>query len=199
MRNVFSLMFLPLIAATIFILNMGSAKPISAQTCLNNPPQDIIDYSYPQNSVVNVYIEPTFTQSQANSIRFQLELWSNQGLANVSFNEVFDVGNLGDPFIPGARPTMQFSRGLPSPPTAQAGGSLTTFNGCLAEALITINQGVTNETAFAEVVSHEIGHEFALNDCISCSSGTSAMTYSASRDLNALGGILDHLLVILQI
>ncbi len=95
MKNIFSRMSLFSIVLVMFIFNFGFTKPISAQTC-QNPPLLPLYTSFPQNSVVNVYIEPSFNQSQRTSIRLELNLWSNQGLANVSFNEVFDVGDLGN-------------------------------------------------------------------------------------------------------
>lgn len=172
---------------SLCIINIGFTRSISAQTC-QNPPQTLLAASFPQYSTINVYIEPTFTQSQKDSIREQLDLWSYQGLASVSFNEVFDVGSLGYPFANNANPTMEFIRSVPTPSTAQATTGGQAFNGCRATAYITINPGVTDPTAFSHVVSHELGHTLALNDCGTCNAGTTAMTLPQTANLNEAGG-----------
>ena len=51
-----------------------------------------------------------------------------------------------------------------------------------------INPGVTDPTAFAQVMSHEIGHTFGLDECPTCPAGSSAMTLPPSGNLNATGG-----------
>jgi hypothetical protein len=51
-----------------------------------------------------------------------------------------------------------------------------------------INPGVNDPTAFIQVISHEIGHTFGLDECEGCPMGSSAMTLPPSPDLNAAGG-----------
>jgi hypothetical protein len=47
---------------------------------------------------------------------------------------------------------------------------------------------VTNLTTFAQVVSHEIGHTFGLDDSLTCLPNTSAMTLPHTSDLSEGGG-----------
>jgi hypothetical protein len=137
--------------------------------------------------VVSFYIEPTFTEAQKTEIRNQIALWSDVGLANVSFTEVFDVGDLGDPYAP-FHGTLEFSRHVPTIATSQGETSGQAYSGCRATGYIKINPGVTEPTAFSHVVSHEIGHLLALDDCTNCSPGTSAMTVPHTTNLNEAGG-----------
>src|SRR5260370_6099524 len=52
-------------------------------------------------------------------------------------------------------------------------------------AFTRLNEGVTDPTALTQVMAHEIGHTFGLNDCTSCAAGTSVMTlYDAANGLN---------------
>lgn len=175
------------IALFIFIFGFAYIPSVLSQTC-QNPPTQILASSFPQNSIVNFYIEPTFTTNQKNIIRLELALWSGVGLANVNFYEVFDIGDLGNPFVNGANPIMQFIRATPNPSTSQGTTSGQAFLGCRATAFITINPGVTNETAFSHVVSHELGHAFALADCTTCAQGSTSMTLPQSPNLNEAGG-----------
>jgi hypothetical protein len=175
-----SLLF-PVVLIT-FIFICAPAPYILAQSCQNPPTQDLIT-SFPQYSTVNFYIEPSFSSDQKKIIRSELNSWSLVGVAFFNFNEVFDVGDLGNPFIHGANPTMQFIRGTPTPSSAQASLSGQAFYGCRATAFVTINLGVTNNTAFSHVVSHELGHLFALADCTTCPPGSTAMTLPQTPDL----------------
>ena len=46
----------------------------------------------------------------------------------------------------------------------------------LDSAVIIINPGITDCTALAQTMAHEIGHLLGLDDCLSCEEGTSVMT-----------------------
>lgn len=83
---------------------------------------------------------------------------------------------------------MQFIRATPNPSTSQATTSGQSFLGCRATAFLTINPGVTDDTAFSHVISHELGHTFALADCTTCAQGSTSMTLPQSPDLNEAGG-----------
>ncbi len=134
-------------------------------------------------------VDPTFTAAQQTAIANQFSSWSNAGGANVTFNFV-TPSQAGPGAAGGGRAIISVMRQNPTTLGAGAQGETRGFsyNGNRGDSFIDINPGVTDATAFAQVMSHEIGHTFGLADCNGCAQGRSAMTLPNSPDLNATGG-----------
>ncbi len=134
-------------------------------------------------------IDPTFTPTQQQAIRDQLDQWKNAGGANVTFN-VVDPSQAGGGATTGGPPILSITRETPQKlgPTAQGETRGFSFNGTRGDSFININPGVTEITAFIQVISHELGHSFGLADCPACAQFTSAMTLPRSPSLNDISG-----------
>src|SRR5262249_49333747 len=135
-----------------------------------------------------VLIDPSFSSSQKAIILDQLSKWSNAGGANITFQEktpsTAGPGACcgGDPIYFISKETPSFGSGVQGESSGYGGGWHT------GDSFTNINPGVTDSTAFTHTVSHEFGHTFGLDDCITCPQGSSAMTLPNSPSLNAAGG-----------
>ncbi|MGC2236807.1 MAG: hypothetical protein WA584_11640 [Pyrinomonadaceae bacterium] len=154
----------------------------------DSPPQQAVNVSWRQDATVHVLIDPTFSPDRKSIITGQLGKWGNTGVANVSFVEKTPAtAGPGAPY--GGNPLLFISNVIPAHyPDAQGETRGFAYNGCRGDSFIDINPGVTNSTAFTQVVSHELGHTFALDECVTCGQNRSAMTLPSTTNLNATGG-----------
>jgi hypothetical protein len=162
---------------------------VRAQVPCTPPPTQGKSSAWKQNATVNVMIDPTFSPTQILAIKDQFEKWKNAGGANVTFKFV-DPSQAGGGATTGGPPVLTVFRQTPRDrgPTAQGETHGFSFNGTRGDSSMDINPGVTDPTAFIDVISHEIGHTFGLKDCEGCPAGSSAMTLPTTPDLNAAGG-----------
>ena len=162
-----------------------SATEVPCET----PPTQGKSTTSKQGATVNVMIDPTFTATQQQAIKDQLNKWKNSGGANVTFNFV-EPSQAGGGATTGGPPILSIMRQVPTNlgPTAQGETRGFSYNGNRGDTFMDINPGVTEPSAFTQVMSHEIGHTFGLGECPTCGQFTSAMTLPASPDLNATGG-----------
>jgi len=145
--------------------------------------------TWKQGTTVNVMIDPTFSPAEQQAIKDQFNKWKNAGGANVSFNFV-GASQAGGGATSGGPPIVSVVRQIPDKkgPTAQGETEGFAWNGSRGDTFIDINPGVTDPTAFIDVISHEIGHTFGLADCLTCPPGSSAMTEPQTTNLNEGGG-----------
>ena len=158
-------------------------RPATAQTgCTTNPPAVNNPLgSWPQGATVTVYIG---SGVNAAAVQAAFNNWNNvNGISGnnsgvrfqfsstpVSGPGTFTV-NSGQPSLPsGCTPetcVAQASTGINTITSGTGAGT--------SSAATTLNPGVTNATAITQVMMHEIGHTFGLNDCSNCGTGNSVM------------------------
>ena len=178
---------LALIILASILSFLGAA--VRAQVPCTPPPTVGKTSAWKQGATVNVMIDPTFSPTQILAIKDQFDKWKNAGGANVTFNYV-DPSKAGGGATTGGPPVLTVFHQIPDKKGATAQGETEGFswNGTRGDSTIDINPGVTDPTAFIDVVSHEIGHTFGLDECPACAPGTSAMTLPQTANLNEAGG-----------
>jgi hypothetical protein len=146
-----------------------------AQVPCQTPPGQGQSTTWRQNSTVNVMIDPTFSATEQQAIKDQFNSWKNAGGANVTFHFV-EPGQAGPGAAGGGAPIISVMHQVPTNQGAGAQGETRgySYNGYRGDSFMDINPGVTDPTAFAQVMSHEIGHTFGLQDCTGCAQGSSA-------------------------
>ena len=112
--------------------------------------------TWKQGATVNVMIDPTFSPTQQQAIKDQFNKWKNAGGANVTFNFV-EPSQAGGGATIGGPPIVSVMRQIPDKKGATAQGETEGFswNGWRGDTFIDINPGVTDPTAFIDVISHE--------------------------------------------
>lgn len=126
--------------------------------------------TWAKDSVVPIYIASAFSDEQEEGIRDALANWQavrTTNLSGVTFN--INVG----PLPTGQTGSFIEIRMQVPPggiPNATDRGAVSTSSGViwLADAIIYINPVVTLKAAVTEVVAHELGHTFGLDDCPVC-------------------------------
>jgi hypothetical protein len=122
---------------------------------------------------VTVNINPSFSQAQRNALVTAFTNWQNS--SGNSSGVTFSFTYSSTPAT--AVNTHQINSQVPSiGGQAETGGTANSGNIQRATAFTNIDPRVTNLTALTQVMAHEIGHTFALNDCLDCAAGTSVMT-----------------------
>lgn len=161
---------------------------VSAQTvpCQTPPVQGQIT-TWPPNTTITIVIGPGFDSNQIQAIRDVLNRWTNAGNSGVNFTVTFNEPPNGSTATNVYHIQSQTPRNLG--PGAQ--GETSGFSngaGYRGNSYTDINPGVTDLTAFEQVVSHELGHTFGLDECLTCPAGSSAMTPQRTTNLNEAGG-----------
>ena len=169
------------------VSDVRAQAPVPCATPPAHPAGKITTWK--QGANVNVMIDPTFTPTQQQAIKDQFNKWKNAGGANVTFNFV-EPSQAGGGSSTGGNPIVSVIRQIPDKkgPTAQGETEGFSYNGNRGDTFIDINPGVTDPTAFIDVISHEIGHTFGLDECPSCPPSSSAMTEPQTSNLNEAGG-----------
>jgi hypothetical protein len=187
-RLVYNLALIIAVLSFPFLVADVRAQSPTPTPCAT-PPAQGKSTTWKQATTVNVMIDPTFTPAQQQAIKDQLEKWKNAGGANIKFNFV-EPSQAGGGATSGGPPILSIMRQTPTNlgPTAQGETRGYSYNGNRGDSFMDINPGVTDPTAFAQVMSHEIGHTFGLGECPTCGQFTSAMTLPPTGDLNATGG-----------
>jgi hypothetical protein len=142
---------------------------IEAQSC-TNPPTLGQQATWAKNSSVTVNINPNqFSTAQRQAIQTAFTNWQNAGNSSgVTFTFTSNATA-----VSGAG-TYQVSQATQASGQAVTGGGTNGTN--RVSAFTNVDSRVTNTTALTQVMAHEIGHTFGLNDCTSCAAGTSVMT-----------------------
>lgn len=169
------------VASLMFILLIAIPQIINSQSGCTNPPTLTANTTWPPGAQVTVNISPTFSQSQRDAMVAAFTNWQNSSgnNSNVTFSFTYNSTP-----VTGAN-THQVNSQAPSRGgQAETGGTANSGNTHRATALTNIDPQVTNPTALTQVMAHEIGHTFGLNDCLTCPAGTSVMTLPACCNYN---------------
>jgi hypothetical protein len=180
----------------LYSLMMGmiaAATPasLSAQTgcdSTNTPPADPAGHAWAPHTPVSVNIDPTFDSGQQAALQKAFTNWQNSSTGQAS-GVTFTFTSNSTP-VSGAD-TYQVTLQTPPNPTAQAhtdGGI--NVAGQLISASTSVNPAMLPfvidpsviDLALTEMMAHEIGHTFGLDDCDSCTAGSSVMTNADSMD-----------------
>jgi len=148
---------------------------VDAQSGCSNPPTMDRTSAWPQDAIITVNIDPTFSSTQRQAIITALNNWQNANANTGNCSGVtFNTPTYDSESLVGSK-TLQVTR--VTPPNGGQGETIgISTNGTRRNAIIRIHPQVTNTTALTQVMAHELGHTFALNDCLNCSPGTSVMT-----------------------
>ncbi len=162
-----------------------------AQTTCTQPPLLGRQNTWPQNSDITVNISGDFGDAQglAGCIRQAFLNWSNNPntAAGVRYNFNFNAAPAG------GQNTIYVARVTPPPITpgvplqARTDPTYNSTNTNLQAAIVRVDPAVTNCTALAEAMAHEIGHMYGLDDCNTCAPGTSTMTGSNGMNDVSMG------------
>lgn len=126
--------------------------------------------AWPQGATVTVNIDPRFSQGQRDGIKQAFANWEGTGSSNQS-GVTFQFTSDSSP-ASGANTCQVNYQDPPSnlPNASGRGGvALTSGSNALTSATIYLSPSVTLQQAVTEVVAHEVGHTFGLDDCDECS------------------------------
>src|SRR5205085_9318054 len=154
------------------------SRPMAAmQSGCTNPPTLLAGRAaaWPQNASVAVSISTSITTEHIVSIQNAFINWQNSSGNTSGVTFVFT----NPP--PGALP-FTVDRIQPSGGQGETGGQTNGTN--RISAFTNIDPQVTDPTAMTQVMAHEIGHTFGLDDCLTCAAGTSVMTLPPCCNFN---------------
>ena len=145
---------------------------VNAQACQNPPTLGQIS-TWIQGDTVYVHFvnASAYTTNQIQALKAAFNNWqaANTGSGNGS-----SVTFVFDQAAPSGASTYDVTQGTLTTGQGATGGS--TSGGHRISAQTTLDSRVTNTTALTQLMAHEIGHSFGLDDCTSCPNGTSVMT-----------------------
>lgn len=161
-------------AFSLFIILLSSNAVAQQLACgfpplIEQPPLGKRN-TWAKDSVIPVYIASAFSDEQEEGIRDALANWQavrTTNLSGVTFN--INVGPL-----PTGQTGSFIEIRMQAPPggipNATDRGAVSTSSGStwLADAIVYLNPIVTLKAAVTEVVAHELGHTFGLDDCPEC-------------------------------
>ena len=148
--------------------------------------------SWPQNANVTVAVNASqFTQAEYDCMKSVFEDFNKAGAANgsnVQFNISYSntpVVDLASPYISGGpnaavnRPGIDFGLQVNAPtgmrPQALGEETIGTDNARRNSGMLHLNPNIASCELLKNILAHEIGHTFGLQDCCSCAAGTTIM------------------------
>jgi hypothetical protein len=164
-----------LLAAALLVTISTSPASTAGQGVADAPPAKGKRWTWPKNARVVVNISPEFSIFGARpAIESAFRRWEAEGRAGGNGSGVAFRFTYNQNPVPGLW-TFVVSQG-----TVRTGGQARTTissaeSGVFA-AWCVVDARVTDPTAVAHVMAHEIGHTFGLAECDSCEPGTSVMT-----------------------
>jgi Dual-action HEIGH metallo-peptidase len=147
-------------------------RQVDAQACQNPPTLgQSATWTEGDTVYVNFVNGSAYTASQIQALEAAFTNWNSANGITANCSSVT--------FIFDQTPTSGQSTYDVTQSTLTSGQGLTggqTSGGFRIAAQTSIDSRVTNTTALTQVMAHEIGHSFGLDDCTTCSPGTSVMT-----------------------
>jgi hypothetical protein len=153
----------------------------TSQSGCTNPPTQLAKTTWAPGAQVTVNINPTFSQPKRDAMLAAFINWQDSSGNNsgVTFSFTYNSTPITGPN------THQVNSQVPSGGgQAETGGTSNSGNTHRESAFTNIDSRVTDPTALAQVMAHEIGHTFGLDDCTTCAAGTSVMTLPACCNYN---------------
>lgn len=167
-------------------------QPMNTGEC-TSPGTTRVATAWPQNAKVTVAVNASqFTQSQYDCIKTVFESFDAASAANgsnVQFNVSYSstpVVNLTSPYVSGGsnaavnRPGIDFGLQVNSParmrPQALGEETLGTDGARRNSAVLNLNPNIASCDLLKNVLAHEIGHTFGLQDCCHCPVASTIMT-----------------------
>lgn len=198
-------------AAIIMILLVSIAVRyevplVNAQTpCIQPPPKKdqagniLTQFAWPQNANVNVTINADqFNTTERDCLTAAFTNWNNQNQnnqSNVTFNVTYSSspavttdssGHITSATSGNVYQVNKSTVGLSPTALGVTGGQ--PASNSRQNAFSDISPNVTNCTALTEVMAHEIGHTFGLDDCTSCTgTGQSVMAVGKCATFDSNG------------
>jgi len=157
----------------------------NAQTCPDPPIWSQL-FAWPQwPPTITVNIDPVYSSTHRDAIREGFQNWQNAPGRYWGARFAFTYNSTPVSAIN----TVQVTRasGNPCQATCQALSGGTNDGARRTRGSININPNVTNATALRQVVVHEVGHFFGLDDCTTCSQSVTVM--AESNSMNDTGGL----------
>ncbi|MGI9105772.1 MAG: hypothetical protein ACR2G4_05945 [Pyrinomonadaceae bacterium] len=182
--------YLPSFVVAVTLLACGlSMLPMSlltvrveAQTC-TNPDKQTRGTAWTQNATVTVNINSgQFTQAEYNCLKTAFDNWTaarQSNLSNVTFNVNYSAmqlvatnssGQVTSATGMGVYQVNKSTVAVTSTGVGATGGQSETMSGTTSRsnAYTNIHPNVTNCTALAQTMAHEIGHTLGLGECTNC-------------------------------
>jgi hypothetical protein len=183
-----------LVLCCLFLIGVAAVATVTylnAQTVCdstNTPPQDPTGAAWAPNTAVTVNIDPSFSSDEQTALQTAFTNWQNSSAGQASGVTFTFTSNPTSVSGPG---TYQVSLQTPVDPTSQAEtGGTKNVAGQRTSAFTNVNPAMLPfivspqviDLALTEMMAHEIGHTFDLNDCGACTPGSSVMTDAQSMD-----------------
>jgi hypothetical protein len=156
------------LSAVLMVVAMGFPGVVAAQEC-QTPPTEGTQSTWSEDTRVTVYIDPSLPGWGSSEFQKVLKdvfsKWEFAGGSGVTFTVVADATRAQDP----PPNSIGIMSGSYNHTMLSSGG----FN--LRSARMYLDDFSSNPGAMRNPLSHEIGHTFGLDDCRSCTPGTSVM------------------------
>ena len=158
-----------------FAIEIVSVRYVDAQNCVQ-PDTTPRSTAFPQGRQITVHVnESQFSQAEFGCLQTAFNNWNAQNgnnFSGVTFNvtrspTVLVTSNAAGQVTSGGTDVYQVNRSTDAVTgVAVTGGQGTTAN--RVNAFTNIHPNVTNCTALAQTMAHEIGHTLGLGECSAC-------------------------------